>query len=424
MVNPDDDSHSLSLESWVESANDPQTPFPIQNLPFGRFRRAGEKDWALGVAIGDQVLDLKRAGVLESIGGDASDVLTLPSARRQGLRQQLSQGLRRGGSGRQRLESALVPTQAVELGTPCDIRNYSDFFIGIHHAANTGRLYRPETPLLPNYRWVPIGYHGRASTIRASGHDLHRPNGQVMAPGAQAPRLQPTGKLDFELEMGILVSRPNVQGNPVGIEDAEEHIFGLTLLNDWSARDVQSWEAQPLGPFLAKSFATTISPWVVTLEALAPFRRSFVRPEGEPQPLPYLESRRNRDSGAVDVHLEVWLRTARMRAEGQEAACIARSNFAEAAYWTMAQLVTHQTVNGCSLEAGDLLGTGTLSADKPGGAACLLEITEGGKRSLTLPNGEERLFLQDGDTVTLRGHCERPGYRRIGFGECTATVVA
>ena len=414
------DTNSPDLVSWVESANASETPFPIQNLPYGRFRRNASDPWSIGVAIGDQVLDVHGAGLAHSSA--MGHWLTLDRSERQAQRQAISLALRHDSDNRARIARWLVPMSGVELGLPCEIRNYSDFFIGIHHAYNTGRLSRPDTPLLPNYRWVPIGYHGRASSIQVSGRDFARPKGQVKPAGAEAPLMQPSARLDFELEMGIVIGRGNEQGDPIPIDEAEEHIAGLTLLNDWSARDLQAWEAQPLGPFLAKSFATTLSPWIVTLEALAPFRKPFVRSPDEPQPLPYLESQSGRELGAIDVTLEVWLQTPQMRAHGQSGECIVRTGLAQAAYWTVAQLVTHQTINGCNLMSGDLLGTGTLSGEQPGQAACLLEITQGGRHPLRLSNGEERLFLNDDDTVTLRGYCERPGRRRIDFGDCTATV--
>jgi len=414
------DTHSPDLVSWVESANAPETPFPIQNLPYGRFRRDASEPWSIGVAIGDRVLDVHGAGLCDS--PEMVQWLTLTRAQREAQRRALSLALRHGSDARAQIAPWLMPVHELELGLPCEIHNYSDFFIGIHHAANTGRLYRPDAPLLPNYRWVPIGYHGRASSIQVSGRDFVRPKGQVKPAGAEVPSMQPSDRLDFELEMGIVMGRGNAQGDAIPIDEAPEHIAGLTLLNDWSARDLQRWEAQPLGPFLAKSFATTLSPWIVTLEALAPFRRPFVRAPEDPQPLPYLDSRTDRASGAIDVMLEVWLQTPTMRAQGLDGDCIVRTGFAQAAYWTMAQLVAHHTVNGCNLMPGDLLGTGTLSGEGPGQAACLLEITQGGKHPLRLSNGEERLFLHDGDTVTLRGFCERPGRRRIGFGDCTGTV--
>ncbi|TFV95235.1 fumarylacetoacetase, partial [Oxalobacteraceae bacterium OM1] len=296
------------------------------------------------------------------------------------------------------------------------------FYTGIHHAVTVGKLFRPDNPLLPNYKWVPIGYHSRASSIVVSGQPFRRPRGQVKAPDAEVPALAPTRRLDYELELGIVVGRPNALGEPVSMPQAENHIFGLTLLNDWSARDVQAWEYQPLGPFLAKNFATTISPWIVTLEALEPYRKPFVRAEGDPQPLPYLDSDANRAAGAVDIVLEVWLQTAQMRDAGQPAQRLMASNFTDS-YWTIAQLLAHHTVNGCNLQPGDVLGSGTISGPKPEQGGSLLELTQGGKQPLPLANGETRTFLQDGDTVILRAYCEREGFRRIGFGECAGTVM-
>jgi fumarylacetoacetase len=414
------DTNSPDLVSWVESANAPETPFPIQNLPYGRFRRDASDPWSIGVAIGDQVLDVHGAGLAHS--SEMGHWLALSSSQRQAQRRAISLALMHGNGNRARIKPWLVPMTEVELGLPCEIRNYSDFFIGIHHAHNTGRLSRPDTPLLPNYRWVPIGYHGRASSVQVSGRDFARPKGQVKPAGVEVPSMQPSARLDFELEMGIVIGRGNEQGDAIPIDEAEEHIAGLTLLNDWSARDLQAWEAQPLGPFLAKSFATTLSPWIVTMEALAPFRTPFVRSADEPQPLAYLEAQSARELGAIDVRLEGWLQTSQMRAQGQSGECIVRTGLAQAAYWTVAQLVTHHTINGCNLMAGDLLGTGTLSGAGTGEAACLLEITQGGRHPLRLSNGEERLFLHDDDTIILRGRCEQPGRRWIGFGDCTATV--
>ncbi len=419
--NAPDGTHSPGLMSWVESANDPDTMFPIQNLPYGRFRRDKKSPWLSGVAIGDRVLDLHGSGFVES--PDIAWLFGQKAGQRLALRAALSQSFRRDTDRRTQLERWLYPVKDVELGLPCDIPNFSDFFIGIHHAAGTGRLYRPDAPLLPNYRWVPIGYHGRASTVQVSGRDVHRPKGQIRPSPTTPPVLAPTERLDFELEMGIIMACGNAQGQAIPIGEAESHVAGLTLLNDWSARDIQAWEAQPLGPFLAKSFATTVSPWIVTMEALRPFRRAFDRPAGDPQPLPYLDGASNRAFGAFDVQLEAWLQTSDMRARGHAGDRIVSTNFADAAYWTVAQLVAHHTVNGCALMVGDLLGTGTLSGLEVGQAACLLEITQSGQRAIRLSNGEERRFLQDGDTVILRGYCERPGYRRIGFGECRATVL-
>jgi fumarylacetoacetase len=416
-----DDTHDPARTSWVESANAAGSDFPIQNLPFGRFRKAAGQGWHIGVAIGDQVLDLQRAGLVES--QEMSRVMALEPAARRELRRVLSNGLAQGSARRSRWGEALVPMSRVQMGLPCSIGDYTDFYVGIHHATAVGRQFRPDNPLLPNYKWVPIGYHGRASTVDASGHSFMRPSGQIKGPQDEQPRLAPSQRLDFELEIGIFIGQPNAQGEPVAIGDAEDHVFGLALFNDWSARDIQAWEYQPLGPFLSKSFASTVSPWIVTLDALAPFRRPFVRAAGEPAPLPYLDSPQVRECGAFEVELEVWLQTEAMRKSGAAGDCISRSNFADAAYWTVSQLVAHHTVNGCSLSTGDLFGSGTLSGPRPEQAGSLLELTEGGKLPLTLSSGEQRTFVRDGDAVTLRGRCQRDGFRSIGFGACAATVL-
>jgi len=416
-----DATHDPERLSWVESANAPDTDFPVQNLPFGRFRAAADDGWRIGVAIGDQVLDLREAGLIDH--ADMARLMQLPAGERQALRVTLCEGLSRGSPRQAAWRGALRPQAGVAVGLPCAIGDYTDFYVGVHHATAVGKLFRPDNPLLPNYKWVPIGYHGRASTVMASGHAFPRPMGQLKGPDDAAPRLAPTQRLDLELEVGIFIGRPNAPGRPIPIGEAEDHVFGLTLFNDWSARDLQAWEYQPLGPFLSKSFASTTSPWIVTLEALAPFRRAFVRGAGEPQPLPYLDAAGNREHGAFDLQLEVRLQTERMRAAGQPGECIGRSNFADAAYWTVAQLVAHHTVNGCALNAGDLFGSGTLSGPKPEQAGSLLELSEGGKKPITLANGEQRSFLLDGDAVTLRGHAVRSGFRRIGFGDCSATVL-
>ncbi|KQT13190.1 fumarylacetoacetase [Ramlibacter sp. Leaf400] len=416
-----DDTCDVALESWVESANVAGCDFPIQNLPFGRFRREDDDSWCIGVAIGDQVLDLRKAGVFDT--HDMNRVIRLKREQRQAVRQAISEGLRKGSAQRGKFEAALLSQADLELGVPCTIRDYTDFYVGIHHATAIGKQFRPDSPLLPNYKWVPIGYHGRASTIVASGSSFHRPVGQTKAPDDASPAVNPSARLDLELELGIVISRPNVHGVPIPLDAAEEHVFGITLFNDWSARDIQGWEYQPLGPFLSKNFASTISPWMVTLEALEPFRKPWSRPEGDPRPLPYLDSQANSQRGAFDIGLEVWLQTARMEQAGHAGDCISRSNFAQAAYWTVAQLVAHHTVNGCSLSAGDLFGSGTLSGPRPEQAGSLLELTSGGKQPLQLSNGEKRTYLQDGDSIILKGFCERPGFRRIGFGECRGKVL-
>jgi fumarylacetoacetase len=415
-----DQTHDPDRRSWVASANAADTDFPIQNLPFGRFRSSAEAPWSIGVAIGDQVLDLRATGLIDH--GDVNRLMALAPAERQRLRLALSEGLRRGSGREAAWRGALQPIAGVELGVPCDIGDYTDFYVGIHHATAVGRLFRPDNPLLPNYKWVPIGYHGRASTILPSGQAFVRPQGQLMGPGDTAPRLAPTQRLDFELELGLFIGRGNPIGRPIPLDQAEAHLFGMVLFNDWSARDIQAWEYQPLGPFLSKNFASSISPWIVTMEALAPFRGPFERPAGDPAPLPYLDGDANRANGAIDIELQVSLQTRRMREAGLAPHAITHSNFAEAAYWTAAQLVTHHTVNGCALASGDLFGSGTLSGSRPEQAGSLLELTQGGKRPIVLPNDEQRTFVEDGDTILVRGWCERPGAARIGFGEVRATV--
>jgi fumarylacetoacetase len=415
-----DDTHGAGLQSWLASANDPATDFPIQNLPYGRFRVGDEPGWRIGVAIGDQVLDLQSAGVLDH--SDMARLLALAPEQRRALRRTLSEGLRQGSPKEATFKAALHPQASVRMGMPFDVGDYTDFYTGIHHATTVGKLFRPDNPLLPNYKWVPIGYHGRASTLRVSPDQFKRPMGQLSPGNGAAPTLQPTKRLDHELELGLVIGQPSQQGEPIAIEDAEDHLFGIVLLNDWSARDIQAWEYQPLGPFLSKNFASTLSPWIVTLEALAPYRQAFTRPDGDPAPLPYLDSASNREQGAIDIALEAWVQTAAMRAAGHAAERLSRSNFTDA-YWTAAQLVTHHTVNGCDLRAGDLLGTGTLSGPAPEQGGSLLELTQGGQRPVTLSNGETLGFLADGDTIVLRAHCEREGYRRIGFGECRGTVL-
>jgi fumarylacetoacetase len=414
-------THNPALRSWVESANIEGNDFPIQNLPFGSFRPAGSKQaLRIGVAIGDQVLDLKALGLIST--SDMNELMALGTAERQALRAAISAGLAEGSSRQAEWQAALMAQSAVDMAVPCRIRDYTDFYTGIHHATSVGKLFRPDEPLLPNYKWVPIGYHGRASSIGVSGQAFRRPLGQTKGPNETEPSLRPSHRLDYELELGIFMGAGNELGESVSIDDAESHAFGLVLLNDWSARDVQAWEYQPLGPFLAKNFASTISPWMVTMEALAPFRSTFERAESDPQPLPYLESTTNRQQGGLDVALEVWLQTAKMREAGVGPQRLSQSNFSDA-YWTLAQMITHHTVNGCNLQPGDLLGSGTLSGPEPDQAGSLLELSAGGKKALTLANGETRTFLEDGDSVILRAHCVRHGFRRIGFGDCQGQVL-
>jgi len=416
-------THDPKLRSWVASANEAGCDFPIQNLPFGRFRAAGSSEaFRIGVAIGDQVLDLKAAGLVDT--DDMNALMNASVKDRQALRAAISAGLEEGSGKEAAWSKALLPQARAELTVPCRIGDYTDFYTGIHHATTIGKLFRPDQPLMPNYKWVPIGYHGRASSIGVSGQVFKRPQGQTKAPDAADPSFGPSKRLDYELELGFFIGRGNALGEPIAIGEAEEHLFGVTLLNDWSARDLQAWEYQPLGPFLSKNFASTLSPWIVTMEALAPFRARFERPAGDPQPLAYLDAPSNRESGALDITLEVLLQTAKMRAAGEAPTRLTRGNTTEAAYWTAAQLVAHHTVNGCNLQPGDLLGSGTLSGPKPDEAGSLIELTQGGKQPITLPNGEKRTFLEDGDTLVIRGYCEREGAVRIGLGEVAGTVIA
>lgn len=429
------ETHDPKLSSWVPSANDGNTDFPIQNLPFASFRRKNaDESYRGGVAIGDQILDLAACAESNLFSGLAQDgvnaacepklnrFMAMGSETWSAVRQALSTALRSGSALEATIKSYLVPMSEAEYGMPCVIGDYTDFYASVHHATNIGALFRPDNPLLPNYKWIPIGYHGRSSSIAVSGQEFPRPQGQTKAPDASEPSLGPCKKMDFELEMGIFVGTPNELGKPVSINDAEDHIFGMCLFNDWSARDIQAWEYQPLGPFLAKNFASTISPWIVTTEALAPFRTQFSHPAEDPQPLKYLESDANSQQGGVDVELDVLIQTQTMRDAGIAAESLATSNF-KYSYWTMAQMLTHHTVNGCNMQAGDLLGTGTLSGPSAHEACALIELTTGGKNPVSLANGETRAFLEDGDTIVIRGFCQRDGAARIGFGHATGTIL-
>ena len=433
-------THDPALTSWVESANVADCDFPIQNLPFAVFRATGSaRPFRVGVGIGNQVLDIAAAQACAALAADAHNAAALSAARAceaavlnplmelgpaawSALRDVLSRLLRRDEARQSGLHACLLPQAEAEFALPARIGDYTDFYTSIHHATAVGRLFRPDRPLLPNYRWVPIAYHGRASSLGVSGESFVRPAGQILPAGADVPLFAPSARLDFELELGVFIGRGNARGTRIAIESAESHAFGLCLLNDWSARDIQSWEYQPLGPFLAKSFATTISPWVVTLEALAPFRAPLQRPAGDPPPLPYLESAANRATGAFDIELDVWLETEAMRRTGAAPTRLSRSNCRHA-WWTPAQMIAHHSANGCNLAAGDLLATGTLSGPDPDQAGSLLELSLGGRQPLQLPDGEVRTFLADGDAVILTAHCERAGHRRIGFGECRGRVL-
>ncbi|MBK6487752.1 MAG: fumarylacetoacetase [Gemmatimonadetes bacterium] len=434
------DTHRPDLRAWVTSANDGITDFPIQNLPYGVFRRrASDEPWRVGVAIGAEILDIPavhRLGWLDGstngaattcASGSLNGLMSLEPDDWSALRRSLSDLLRHdtptGRLAHAHADAVLVSQADAEMRLPAHVGDYTDFYASVFHATNVGSLFRPDNPLLPNYKWIPIGYHARASSLVVSGTPVVRPLGQVAGEGGGPPRVARSGRLDYEAELGLFVARGNALGSTISIDEAPDHMFGIALLNDWSARDIQAWEYQPLGPFLAKSFATTLSPWVVTFEALAPFRvAAFARPAGDPSPLPYLADAGDQAYGGVDLAVEIWIRTARMRVEGQPATRLSRGN-ARDLYWTMAQLLTHHASNGCNLQPGDLLGSGTISGAERDSRGCLLELTQGGKEPVSLPNGEKRRFLEDGDEVILRGHCERAGHVRIGFGECSGVVV-
>jgi fumarylacetoacetase len=432
-----DGTHDAGLRSWVESADDPEGDFPVQNLPLGVFRRGGEGEPRIGCAIGDRVLDLEvcaARGLLRGLPADVEDacrraplnaLMALEPRLRATLRHRLSHLLRAEGgfvTARGEADHVLVPQAEAEMLLPAAVGDYTDFYASIHHAANVGRMLRPDNPLLPNYRFIPVGYHGRASSLIVSGTPVPWPAGQTEPAGGGPPPFGPTRSLDYELEVGAFLGPGNALGHPIPLAEAEGHLFGLCLVNDWSARDVQKWEYQPLGPFLAKSFATTVSPWVVTGEALAPFRvPALPRPEGDPPPLPHLSHDDDRARGGIDLRLEVRLSSRRMRAEGRAPFVVSRSNLKEL-YWTLAQMVTHHSSNGCNLRPGDLIASGTVSGPGKDERGCLLERTWRGTEPLALPTGESRRFLEPGDEVVFRGHCAREGFARIGFGECRGVV--
>jgi fumarylacetoacetase len=426
-------THDPERTSWVDSANN-GSDFPIQNLPFAIFRmKDGDDNFRAGVAIGDQIIDMMAVHE-QKIFPEHHEITTLLCDERLNsfmaagrdvwstIRHELSDGLVTGSLLQASLQACLVNQSDVEYSLPAHIGDYTDFYTSIHHATNIGKLFRPDNPLLPNYQWVPIGYHGRSSSIEVSGHSFHRPNGQLKAPDAEVPVLAPCKRLDYELEIGIYIGEGNDLGQPISIDNAEDHVFGICMFNDWSARDIQAWEYQPLGPFLSKSFASTVSPWIVSMEALAPYREAWSRPEDHPQPLPYLDSEEHRSNGGLDMKLEVLIESEKMRNEGDSAASVSISNF-NYSYWSIAQMVTHHTVNGCNMRPGDFFGSGTQSGTTDDSYGALIEATEGGKNPITLSNGEQRAFLEDGDAVILKGWCEAEGLPRIGFGEAVATVL-
>jgi len=428
-----DETHDPARRSWVESANEPGCDFPIQNLPFGAFRPRGD-DAApmIGTAIGDQILDVAAvapfvdATAREAAAACASphlnDLMALGPQAWSALRHALSRLLSEAAE-RARVEKFLTPMAQAELFVPSRIGNFTDFFASIFHATNAGKLFRPDNPLNPNYKYVPVAYHSRASSVTVSGSVVRRPLGQSKGPDEAAPAYRPSRGLDYELELGFYIGVPSRLGEPIPIGTAGEHIFGFCLLNDWSARDIQAWEAQPLGPFLGKSFTTSVSPWVVTAEALAPYRiPAYARPAGDPAPLPHLSDAADQANGGFDITLEVLLVTEKMRAAGGAPFRLSHGSFATI-YWTVAQMVAHHTSNGCNLEIGDLMATGTCSGPQDESRGCLLEITSRGQAPIALPNGETRGFLQDGDEVIFRAHCDGAGRVRIGFGECRGLVL-
>jgi fumarylacetoacetase len=423
----------MALKSWVESANHPDTDFPLANLPYGVFWGDGAAH--IGVAIGDQILDLRRcarARLLEGLpqlvmysctASQLNSLMGLGPDAWAALRRRITELLAEGVNEdvRRRVAGVLVAQSEAEMRVPAEIGDYTDFYASIYHATRVGKLFRPDNPLLPNYKYVPIGYHGRASSIVVSGADIRRPSGQTKPPAAAEPAFGLSRSVDYELEVGIFVGPGNSLGQPIPIDQADQHIFGLCLVNDWSARDIQSWEYQPLGPFLAKNFATTVSPWIVPMEALAPYRVPVAaRPEGDPAPLAYLAMADSSHAG-IDVTLEVFLQSEKMRYANIKPIRISRGNLRDL-YWTLAQLLTHHASNGCNLRPGDLLATGTISGPQPGSEGCLLEMIHRAER-VKLPTGETRSFLEDGDQVIFRGYCEAPGLPRMGFGACTGKII-
>jgi fumarylacetoacetase len=432
-----DFTHDPQAQSWVASAQATGGDFPIQNLPHGVFSPQGSGPARGGVAIGEQVLDLAelaRLGLLNGLAQQACEAAaqgTLNAFMAMG--QPAWRALRHGLFGllsstadqatRQALAPCLVAQSQAQMRLPVQVNNYTDFYTSVYHAENVGRVIRPDDPLTPNFKWLPIAYHGRASSVVVSGTPFHRPMGQALPAGAKAPVYGPCRRLDFELEMAFFVGPGNALGRPVPLAQAREHLFGMCLLNDWSARDHQFWEMAPLGPFLGKNFCTSISPWVLTMEALAPYRVPFARPAGDPQPLAYLDDAQDRAEGSLDIRLEVLLQSSRHRERQLPGDRITATSFRHQ-YWTIAQMLAQHTVGGCNLQSGDLLGTGTISGPTAGEAGAIVELSLGGSRDVPLPSsGEVRRFLEDGDRVILRGWCDKPGAARIGFGECSGQVL-
>ena len=429
---PLNETHDPKRRSFVESANAPDCDFPIQNLPFGLFRPAQGQEPRVGVAIGDQIVDVARAA--ETFDGLAieaaracetpflNSLMSLGPRAWSALRLGLSRGLS-AESGSSRLRHYLIPMAQADIGLPVAIRNFTDFFASIFHASNAGRMFRPDNPLMPNYKYVPVAYHSRASSVRVSGTPVRRPNGQRKGANETVPSFGPSRHLDFELELGAFIGTGTELGQSLPVGHAAENIFGYCLLNDWSARDIQAWEYQPLGPFLGKNFGTTISPWVVTAEALAPFHTAaYARQEGDPAPLPHLDDAADRANGGLDITLEAYLATETMRRDGVAPQRLTQTSFA-LMYWTWAQMIAHHTSNGCNLEIGDLIGSGTVSGPEKSSWGSLLELTARGSEPIALPSGDKRGFIEDGDEIIFRGFCQKAGHARIGFGECRAVIL-
>jgi len=430
------ETHDPNLRSWVEPANDPNTDFPIQNLPLCAFSpKTSNGEASIGAVIGETVIDLRDAfhiGTFPLISGNifeerASSLNYLVSQNelianlRIGLIDLLKEDA--DSMSREKVERFAYRLADVGFRNPLDTGDYTDFYCSIYHATNVGLMFRPDNPLLPNYKYLPIGYHGRASSIVVSGTDIKRPHGQNRSDQDKPPVFGPCKNLDFEMELGFFVGQGNELGRSIQISEAENHIFGVCLVNDWSARDIQAWEYQPLGPFLAKNFATTISPCVVTMEALAPFRtKAFERDADDPQPLDYLNNEQNQKSGGLDINLEVYIQTEKMRNEKIEPHLLSRSNTKDL-YWTIGQMLTHHASNGCNLQTGDLMATGTVSGKEKSERGSMLELSWRGKEPIELPSGETRRFLEDGDEVIMKGFCEREGFHRIGLGECRGRIL-
>ncbi len=430
-----DHTHDPAARSWLAAANAPGGDFPIQNLPFAVLRRQGSGEAFRGaVAIGDQALDLAALAAADVLEGDAQDALALaaePALNRfmaagpeawRALRHALFGLLREGAAQQAAARACLLPLDGVEYTLPARVGDYTDFYTSLDHAVNCMRIMRPDADVTPNFRWLPQAYHGRVSTLGVSGQHFHRPRGQFLPHGAREPVFAPCAAMDYECELALWIGPGNAAGQPIALAQAEQHLFGIGLLNDWSARDIQMWEMAPLGPFHAKNFATTVAPWIVTLDALAPYRLPWTRAAGEPQPLPYLDAPGNRARGAFDIRLEVWLHSAQAQREQRGPARLSGTSFRHQ-YWSPAQMIAHHTAGGCALQAGDLLGSGTISGPGPGAAGALIELARGGQQPVDIGGGEQRGFLHDGDSVILRGWCEKPGAARIGFGECRGTVL-